>query len=187
MKIPINLASQPFRRDRAMLLASATVSALLVATLGILVSLAISDRAQLADARKEVSRLNRQIRSIAAEQARQDGVLRKPENAEVLERSVFVNSLLKRKGISWSRIFSDLETKVPHNVRVIQIHPTVNGRDEVALDMTVAAESPAPMVEFLRALEAAPFTRPDIRLWQQPTQAEPIFKYRVSVQYAQKL
>ena len=34
MKIPINLASQPFRRDRAMLVASIAVSLLLAGTLG---------------------------------------------------------------------------------------------------------------------------------------------------------
>ena len=33
MKIPINLASEPFRRDRAMLVASAAVGILLVASL----------------------------------------------------------------------------------------------------------------------------------------------------------
>ena len=36
MKIPINLASQPFRRDRALLAASIAVSVLLTITLGVL-------------------------------------------------------------------------------------------------------------------------------------------------------
>ena len=36
MKIPINLASQPFRRDRAMFLASAAVAILLIASLAAL-------------------------------------------------------------------------------------------------------------------------------------------------------
>src|SRR5579884_2135719 len=104
MKIPINLASQPFRRDRAMLAASIAVSVLLVATLGVLISLAMADRAQLADVRHDIGRLNRLIQRVSTEQAQQDAILRKPENAEVLEHSMFFNDLLLRKGISWTRI-----------------------------------------------------------------------------------
>ncbi len=56
MKIPINLASQPFRRDRAMLAASIAVSLMLVGTLGVLISLIMADRAQLADVRQRCGR-----------------------------------------------------------------------------------------------------------------------------------
>jgi hypothetical protein len=63
----------------------------------------------------------------------------------------------------------------------------VNPQDQVSLDMTVGSESPVPMIELLKALEKSPFSRPEMHLMQQPTQAEPIYKYRVSVQYAQQL
>ena len=79
MKIPINLASQPFRRDRALLVASIAVSVLLVATLGVLISLALSDRAQLADVRHEVDLLNRQVRSVQTQQARLDACCAGPK------------------------------------------------------------------------------------------------------------
>jgi type IV pilus assembly protein PilN len=188
MKIPINLASQPFRRDRAMLAASIGVSLLLAATLAGLVLLALEDRAQLADVRADITRLNRQVRAAQTQQAQYDAVLRKPENAEVLDRSVFLNALLVRKGISWSRIFADLEKIVPHNVRVVQIRPSVDARDRVFLDMQVASNDPTPTIELLKALGSSPlFSHPDIKLWQSPTQSEPLWRYRVSVEYAQKL
>ncbi len=187
MKIPVNLASQPFRRDRAMLVASLGVCLLLAGTLGALISLAMADRRQLADVRHDISRLNTGIRKLTSEQVQIDAELRKPENTEVIERSVFINALLTRKSISWTRIFADLEKRVPWNVRVIQIHPIVDSQDHVSLDIMVGTESPLPAIDLLKALENAPFSRPDIHLWQQPTQAEPIYKYRVSVDYAQKL
>ncbi len=187
MKIPINLASQPFRRDRAMLAASIAVTVLLTATLGVLISLALADRSQLADTRADVARLNTRIASLQREQAQLDGVLRKPENAEVLERSVFLNELLVRKGISWTRIFADLEKVVPHNVRVIQIHPTVDANNHITLDMQVGAESPDPVIEMMKRMAEAPFANPQPRLQQSPSQAEPLWRYRVSVDYAQKL
>jgi type IV pilus assembly protein PilN len=187
MKIPINLASQPFRRDRALLAASVAVSALLVVTLGVLVSLAMADDRQMAETRADLGRLNARLRTLTAEQAQLDTVLRKPENAEVLERSVFLNDLLARKGISWTRIFSDLEKVLPHNVRIIQIHPTVDAQNRVMLDMQVGSESPEPVIKLLQTMAQAPFGKPDLKLQQTPTQAEPLYRYRLSVEYAQEL
>lgn len=187
MKIPINLASQPFRRDRALLAASIAVSVLLVATLGALISIAMSDHRQMADVRADIVRLNARLRTLNDQQARLDTVLQKPENAEVLERSVFLNDLLARKGISWTRIFADLEKAVPHNVRIIQIHPAVDSQNRVTLDMQVGSESPESVIKLLQTMAQAPFGRPDLKLLQSPTQAEPLYRYRVSVGYAQKL
>jgi hypothetical protein len=188
MRIPINLASRPFRRDRAMLVASAAVSLLLAATLGALIFLALADRAQLADVRRDVDQLNRQIRRSQVEQARFDTILHKPENAEVLERSLFLNTLLIRKGVSWTRVFSDLEKVVPYNVRIIQIHPSINAQDQVTLDMTLGAEAPLQFIEFLKALEESPlFGSVFDHNSLPPSQAEPLYRYHVSVNYAQKL
>ena len=94
MKFPINLASQPFQKDRPILLASGAVAALLVASLILLTSLAIADRRRSADTRAVIARLDRQIARATADQERVDAILRRPENAEVMERSLFLNALL---------------------------------------------------------------------------------------------
>ncbi len=188
MKIPINLASQPFRRDRPMLVGSAAVAVLLVGTLGVLISLVLMDRAQLADVRQDVARLESDIRSTAAQQAALEGVLRRPENAEVLERSVFLNELLYRKGISWTQIFSDLGKALPPNVRIMTIRPFVNKDNKVTLDMTVGAMSPSSVIEFLKALESSPlFESVSAPNTLAPSQAEPLYRARLTVNYAQKL
>ena len=188
MKISINLASQPFRRDRAMLVASIALSVMLAITLSVLIALILADRTQLADVRADIGRLDTSIRKVQAEQAQHEAVLRKPENAEVLERSLFLNALLKRKGISWTRIFSDMEKTLPHNVRLMQIQPSVDGNDKVTLDMQLGTESQIAMAELLKSMGESPlFARPEIRNWQPPTQSEPLWRYRVSVEYAQKL
>ena len=108
-------------------------------------------------------------------------------NAEVLETSVFLNELLVRKGISWTRIFADLEKVVPYNVRVIQIHPTVDAQNKMHLDMQVGAESPEPVIELVKRMAQPPFGKPFPSVQQSPTQAEPLWRYRVSVEYGQKL
>src|SRR5438045_5368849 len=98
MNVPVNLASQPFRRDRPMLIGSALAGALLFALLCLLVTLNLLDRRRLASTRSEIARLESRLQTIAAEQGKLDAVLRKPENAQVLDRSIFLNSLIYRKG-----------------------------------------------------------------------------------------
>jgi len=188
MKIPINLASQPFRRDRAVLAAFVAATLILLGTLGTLITLIVADRALLADVRNDVNGLNRQIRAATIEQGRLDAVLRKPENAEVLERSVFLNALLYRKGISWTRIFADLEKTVPWNVKVLAIRPSVNSQNQVLLDMTVGADSPEPVIQLYRALEESPLFGSVVEHSSlPPTQSDPLYRYRMTVIYAQKL
>lgn len=187
MTIPINLASQPFRRVRAMLLASAAVSLLLAGTLAAVVSLILAERAQMADVRHDVDRLNRRILQAGDEQAKLAAVLNKPENAEVLERSVFINTLLYRKGISWTRIFSDLEKTLPYNVKVLQIRPTLDDQNRVSLDMTLASESAAAATQAMKALEDSPmFGGVFSSSSTPPTPTDPLNKYRVTVNYGQR-
>ncbi len=188
MKIPINLASQPFRRDRPVLVASSLLAVVLIVLLGGLVALEMSQRSQLADSRASVEQLQRRLASLNAEQSRLEGVLRKPENAQVLERSLFLNALLYRKGISWTKIFADLETVMPHNVRIISIRPSVNSQNQISLDMLVGTESPEPIIDMLKALETSPlFGATYVHNTMPPSQTEPLYRYRVSVNYAQKL
>ncbi|MFN7998802.1 MAG: hypothetical protein U0Q18_34580 [Bryobacteraceae bacterium] len=188
MRIPINLASQPFRRDRAVLVASGALGVMLVLLLAFLISLNAVQSGQVADTRQEIARLQKQIQAVSADQARQDAILRRPENAEVLERSLFLNALLYRKGISWTRIFADLEKVVPYNVQVISIRPTVNSKNQISLDMTVGTESPQPAIELLKSLESSQlFGAVDLHVIMPPTQTDKLYHYRVSVTYAQKL
>ncbi|HEY1219505.1 MAG: hypothetical protein ABSE42_16265 [Bryobacteraceae bacterium] len=188
MRIPINLASEPFRRDRPMLMASAVVSAALLVTLGLLGYLAQMDRAQLESMRGEVSHLESRLRVVQAEQARLDAVLRQPENASVLERSVFLNDLIYHKAISWSRMFADLEKTAPYNVRITALHPTIDSRNQVTLDMTAASDLPEGIEDLLKALEGSPiFGYVYQHSTLPPTQAEPQYRSRITVPYDQKL
>jgi Tfp pilus assembly protein PilN len=187
MRIGINLASEPLRRDRPILLASAAVAFLMVVSLGILVSLALMDRKATARDRALQARLNTDLAKLKNEQKKVDAEVRRPENTEVLERSVLINELLLRKGISWTRIFSDLEETLPPNVRVTQIRPQVNSSNQIYLEMTIAADTPDPLVTFVSNLEQSNvFGSANVTVSQSPTQTDPFYRYRLSVNYAQK-
>lgn len=188
MKIPMNLASEPFRRDRPLIVGSIAVGLLLMGTFIVFTLLALRERAHTAEARQTLAGLNEQLRALGADQAKLDSVLRQPQNAEVLDRSEFVNSLLLRKGVSWTKIFQDLEKVVPHNIRIIQVRPQINPNNELLLDMIVGTQASENFVNLLMQLEASEvFGAVTPHSIQPPSQADPLYRYRVSVRYVQKL
>jgi hypothetical protein len=106
----------------------------------------------------------------------------------VLELSVFLNTLLSRKGISWTRILADLEKTMPANVKVLTIQPYVTGRNQVVLSLQVGSEGPEPVIQFYRALEGSDLFGGLIEtIYQPPTLSEPLYRYRFTVNYAQNL
>jgi Tfp pilus assembly protein PilN len=188
MRVPLNLAREPFRRDRPMLIASAAVCILLSMGLVFLSSTALAERRESRSTRVALNAVDRQIARMQSEQARLEGGMRQPANAVVLDRSILFNDIIRRKSISWTRIFSDLETVLPHNVRVSSIHPHVNSRDELSLDMTVEADSPEPVIGFIAKLEGSDvFGSTQVSTITLPTQNDNFYRYRLSVTYAQKL
>ena len=187
MKFPINLASQPFHRDRPILFASGALALLMVVSLVLLGSLAIADRHRSRNTRRVIAQLDRQIEQAAAEQARLDALLRRPENAEVLERSLGLNALLYRKGISWTRLFADLEKTLPPDVRLVMIRPQVVSEKQVNLEMVVAARTMAPVFEMAKDLESSEaFSEINVPSVLPPTQSEPLYRSRVTANYDQR-
>ena len=189
IQIPINLASEPFRRDRQVLVASAALAVLLIVLLGWQLTTINSKRHQSADIQVRINRLSGQLRTISGEQTQLNTTLRKPENAEVLERSVFLNTLIDRKGISWTRIFADLEKVMPPTVRLVSVRlPEIDSQNEVQLDMLVGAKEVLPLIELVKRLESSPqFGPTNVQTSQPPSQTDPLYRYHVTVSYAQKL
>jgi Tfp pilus assembly protein PilN len=187
MKIGINLASEPFRRDRPMLIGSAVVALLMMASLGTLIFLAVTDQRLIERDRKVQAQLDRELTRVTAEQRKVDAEVRKSENSETLERSILINELLLRKGISWTRIFADLEKTLPPNVRITQIKPQVDNNNRIVLEMTIASESAEPLTTFMMKLEGSDvFGAPTVSVQQAPTQTDPLYRDRMTVNYVQK-
>ena len=189
MRIPINLASDPFRRDRPIRVASTASAVALLLLLAGQIFLILGARSSARDVRVSVRKLDQRLRSIHAEQSRLEQTLRRQENASVLEQSVLLNSLVERKSISWTKIFADLESVTPDNVRLIQIRlPQITTQQEVLLDMTVGSQEVGPVLEFLKRLQASPLFGPvTMHSSAPPSQNQPLYQYRFSVNYGQKL
>lgn len=188
MRLPINLAREPFRRDRPILIASALTGVLLLGTLGVLVSIAVTERRFAGQTQSDLAVAARQLDKIRVEQRSLDTKMRLPENEVVLDRGILINEIIRRKAISWTKIFSDLGTVLPHNVRIAVIRPQVNAQNQLLLDMTVEAEAPEQVIGFVAKLEGSDlFGSTEVSAVAAPTQNDPLYHYRVSVNYAQKL
>ncbi|HCC58752.1 MAG TPA: hypothetical protein DEQ47_16145 [Solibacterales bacterium] len=184
----INLASEPFRRDRAALVASSALVALLSLSLIVLASLWITDRNTTADERALLAQLQRRLDAATKEQNRINVTLRQPDNAQVLDRSILLNTLIYRKAISWTRLFADLERVTPANVRIISVRPQVDAQNHIFLDMTVGSDSQENVVNMLIKLESSEFFgATEVSGVLPPSQTDPLYRYRLSVNYVQKL
>ena len=188
MRIGINLATEPFRRERALLIASAIVSGLMLATFAVLCLMVWHEHKAKDAARGAITALEKQIALVDQDQSKVNGVLRTSGNTETLVRNVFLNNLIGRKSISWTRTFGDLEQVMPYSVRLVSIRPQVNNRNEIQLDMVVGSTSVEPIIDLIKRLEASPlFGGTQVHTALPPSQSEPLLRYRISVNYAQKL
>ena len=188
MKVSLNLATRPFGRNRAFLIISGVLGVLLVVCA--LAMIAIFTRSYRAS--PEISRqtddARRRLIALAKKQADLEATLHRPENAVVLVRSGFLNQLLYRKGISWTRTFADLEQLMPPRVRLISVRPQINNENQVSLEMQVGTETREAFVEFLKGLEgSALFHDPVLHGDTPPTENQPLYRFRVTVTYDQKL
>jgi hypothetical protein len=186
--ISVNLASAPFRRDRPIIALGWAGGALLLALLVYQVSLAWIGYRETVETRAAVNRLDQRTAAMSAEQANLEAILRQPANAASLEESLFFNTLLLRKGISWTMIFRDLEGVMPYNVRLVSIRPQVSRDNRIVLDMTVASQAADPVIQMLMKLEGSPlFGATAVTNWAPPSQNEPLYRYRVNSNYSPRL
>ncbi len=186
--IPVNLSDEPFKKNRTALLASIVAAVVLVAILATQIVMIKRERRAARRNRGTLAQLDTQFQSLNRDYARLSAQLRQPVNTAVFDRSIFLNQLLQRKGISWTRMFADLEAVFPPNVRLVAVRPYLTADNQVQLDMVVGSTNPEPVIDLIKKLESSHvFGATALLSSQPPSQNEPIYRYRLSVSYAQKL
>jgi Tfp pilus assembly protein PilN len=156
MNVGFNLASHPYEnlRPRYTLAWLGVVLALVLALV-----LAGRERQQRAENRsltQQMARFEQQMQDLARERTELEAWLRRPEVQEIRDHSAFLNSLITRKSLSWTRMFLDLEEILPERAQVVSIQPRINRAQQPELALTVAADETTPLVELLRNLESSP-------------------------------
>jgi hypothetical protein len=189
----INLALSPFKAERARTAAVAVACGVLTLSLLVLTGLILHERQQASALRTVIGQQRTTMDSLRRQQMHVMSVLAKPDNADVFSRSVFLNELISRRAVSWTRVFEDLQPVLPYNVQLISVRmPQVPPSDTAAtnhlqLDMVVGTERPEAVVEFMGRLIASPlFGAARLVNQQPPTQSDRLYRYRITVAYVQK-
>ncbi len=186
--VSINLASEPFRRDRPFVVAVMAAATALGALLLYQLSIGLIERGERAGLISQVEQSGGQLSKLRADIAKVNAEIRDPRNAEAVDYAIFLNGLLLRKGISWTRIFSDLEKVMPHDVRLIAVRPQVNTDNQIQLDMMVGSQTPEPVVGMVMNLEGSPlFGATAVKTWLPPSQSETMYRYSITANYGPKL
>ena len=156
MRIPINLASQPLENLRP-LRTAAVLAALAAVVLGVvIVQRELRSRSEDRSLIEQQDKLEVSLQILRGQQQELESWLTTPQAAQIRERSGFLNSLILRKGLSWTQMFVDLEKTLPPNARIVSIKPALSPTKDVELTLTVAASDMKPLVDFLKKLEASP-------------------------------
>ena len=153
MRIDINLATRPYEDARRFW----TRWGLGVGLLGLvtlaLLGLAVHGWIDAGRDRQRINELQREIAERDAERARAQAFLDRPANRSTRDQSQFLNSMIERKGFSWTRVFEDLEQVMPSNLHVVYLRPEMNEQNQMLLQMRVAGDTRAGAIELVHRME----------------------------------
>ncbi len=186
MRIELNLATRPLENQRRFYVLTGTSAVLLLLLAGIQGTIFFRDWWSGREVSKQTERLRAEVGRLETEQKKLEQELEQPRAQQVMERSHFLNSLLRHKGISWTLIFMDLEKLVPDRVQVASIRPEVLDSNRVRLEMMVTGESFGSLVEFLRRIEKSDKFGTPVLSIETPPDKDTSIKLALSVSYAQK-
>lgn len=153
MRSPVNLATDPFVNYRGFFL---TAGLLGLAALGFSLFLAIygfSLWRETTTTQGKLRQLEARRGQLMDEQRELESELRTPANLGQLERVRFLNLLIRQKSFSWMQLFFDLQERLPLQVRILSLSPTLQEDGSLLVELRLGAASSAAAIEFLQALE----------------------------------
>jgi type IV pilus assembly protein PilN len=153
MRLDINLASQPYEDARQFWLRWGTgLAVAVVLTLGLL-TFTISDWFAARRDHAQISDLRAQIAQRDRKRQQAEEFLNRPENRFTRDQSQFLNQLIERKSLSWTRVLEDLEKVMPARVHLISIHPALDEDNQLTLKMVVGGDSRDKAIELAHRME----------------------------------
>jgi type IV pilus assembly protein PilN len=154
IKLNINLSTSPFVNNRKFF---GIVTLLLLLLLG--VSYWNFSHYRTAHFRREqvnhllshnqlmIERLEREQQAIMAR-------LQRADTSQFLDLVDYINSLIKQRTFSWTRLLNDLEKLTPANLQIVSIRPLIVG-NEIGIEITANGRSSQDYIEFISNLESS--------------------------------
>lgn len=169
MKVHLNLATSPLVSHRRF-----AIGATLIGTVGLGAMVLLgwqaysgwhAERAR----RAERTRIEKEMNEFRRQRRELEAFINRPEILKARERSAFLNGLIEQRSFPWTKIFMELEERLPEGVRVVSIAPKMNG-GRVEVKLVVGAATDEGKLKFLRRLEASrEFSRIQLLSETRPT------------------
>lgn len=155
MPTKLNLASKPFSNRSLPWVVTALVLTVSLISLVFIVRATRNANAQAASVQKDITALTRQEQELR----KQAQAIKNSLTADQLHTLAAAQNLVDRKHFSWSRLFADLESALPGNVRVKRIavrEIATRGSETLAeLELTVVAKAPATITDMIADMSRA--------------------------------
>lgn len=152
MRLNINLASQPYEDARRFMIAWSSVIGALLIVLVVLSIAAVKRFQHYQQLSRDLSRERQVLQDLNIKQQQGLAILNRPENRDVRDKSEFINSLIRRKEVSWTKIFTDLEQLMPSHLRVLAVEP-VEKDDQILIRMLLGGDSREQAATLVRRME----------------------------------
>lgn len=163
MPTKLNLASKPFSNRSLPWVVTSVVVVVSLICLIFIVRATSRANTQAMTVQRDITNLKQQ----ELELHRQSDAVKGSLTTEQLQSLRAAHVLVDRKHFSWSRLFADLETALPGNVRVKRIAVrgiTARGDETLAeLELTVVANSPTTVTEVISDMDRAGVFHAEIR------------------------
>lgn len=168
MKLRLNLATTPLENNRRFILAAVLLGTVALGALLVLSSQTYRNLRETRGRRNEIARLERESRQYRLERRELEEFFKNPDTRRWMERAGFLNDLIEQRSFPWTKVFQDLERRLPVGVRVVSIAPRMYaGRVEVKL--MVGAVSDEGKLKFLQSLVDSPeFSRVQVLSESRP-------------------
>ena len=163
MTTKLNLASRPFSNHALPWILTAVIVSVSLIVLIVIVRWTGQARGQANMVQTDINALNQREQSLKSRAADVKNSLT-PTQLQTLDAA---HVLVDRKRFSWSRLFADLESALPENVRVTRI----SVRDVAArgdrmlaeLDLNVVSKSPTTITDMIAEMDRAGIFQAEVR------------------------
>jgi Tfp pilus assembly protein PilN len=159
----LNLASKPFSNRSLPWAVTVLVLVVSLISLVFIVKNTTQANAQAATVQNDINLLGQQEHGLR----KQADAVKNSLTPEQYQTLTAAHILVDRKRFSWSRLFADLESALPGNVRVKRIAVrgvTTRGDETLAeLELTVIAKNPTVVTEMISDMEQGGVMRAELR------------------------
>ena len=154
MSTRLNLASNPFRNRVLPWTVTALVAISSIVALLFIANSTFKTNAKIAETQRDVNDLRTQLDAVNKKAKAVETALTPDQKRELK----YAHGLVDRKRFSWSRLFADLESALPGEVRVTKIQVKGVGlqddRPAADLDLVVSSKSPSDVTQMIEDMES---------------------------------